>query len=225
MRSDRARVRRLDLPPADPDLAPERREKAARGEQGRRLAGAVRTEEGDDLSLGDVERHVAHHRELSVAGDEVANGEQLAQRAPPGGSTLDGVLSEVRAQHLRVAADLGRRARCDEAAGVEHVDVVADREHERHVVVDEEQARPRRGELAERARRAPRSRAGRGPRPARRASAARAERRSRARTPPTCARPARASSGGGRRRRRARAARAPMRRRRCPSRASAGSRR
>ena len=50
----------------------------------------------------DVERHVAHDRELSVAGDEVSNGEQLAHRVTAGGLDADGVLSEVRAEHVGV---------------------------------------------------------------------------------------------------------------------------
>ena len=83
-------MRRFDLPPAHPHLAAECREKAACGEQRRGLARTVRTEKGDDLGLRDVERHAAHDRELPVPREELANREQLAQRAPPDGSTSAG---------------------------------------------------------------------------------------------------------------------------------------
>ena len=109
-------------------------------------------------------------------------------------------------QHSGVAADLSRRARGDETSGVEHVDVVADREHQRHVVVDEEQTEPRRRAPDGGAPRAPRSRSGRALRQARRASRAWAGPRSRAPARPTCARLETASSADGRRRRRGRAA-------------------
>ena len=83
-------VHRFDLTAAHPDLAAERREETACGEQRRGLAGAVRAQQSDDFPLRDMQRHAAHDRELSVTGDQVANGEQLARRAPPEGSTPTG---------------------------------------------------------------------------------------------------------------------------------------
>ena len=53
---------------------------------------------------------------------------------------VDQALAEIDGAHLRVAADLFRRALGDQAAAVEHEDAVGMLEHHVHVVLGEEHA-------------------------------------------------------------------------------------
>ena len=56
--------------------------------QQRRLAGAVRAEQGDDLALADVEVDAEQHLHVAVAHVEAPHVEQVRRRGRPSGSTV-----------------------------------------------------------------------------------------------------------------------------------------
>ncbi len=61
----------------DGDGALDRVEQPGDGQQGRRLAGPVRSEQGDHFPGVDVEAEIAHHRDAVVAGMEAVDLDQL----------------------------------------------------------------------------------------------------------------------------------------------------
>ena len=71
----------LEDPPVELDDAAPRRQEAGDRPQRRGLAGPVGTEQGDDLTLCDVERHAVQHLDAPVAAHESLNSQQ--QRRPP----------------------------------------------------------------------------------------------------------------------------------------------
>src|SRR4051812_42883764 len=65
--------------------------------------------------------------------------ETLSRSTASAGSAIDGLLvrralAEVRGDDVEIGPDLGRCARCERLAAVEHVDAVADFHDQRHVM-------------------------------------------------------------------------------------------
>ncbi len=107
------RVRRARRPRYETLAAGERDEADDRCQR-RRLAGAVRADETDDLALVDLEVEVLDRGRAAVADGQITNSEhRLPCRA------------EVGREHGRVGANLGRRAERDRLAVVEHLDALA----------------------------------------------------------------------------------------------------
>ncbi len=77
----------LDVVAGDRNRTPRRRDDAGEAAQRRRLAGAVRADEPEDLAGADVERDVAHGGEVAVELRQLANGDH---RAWVGSRCLDG---------------------------------------------------------------------------------------------------------------------------------------
>ena len=162
---------------------------------------------------------IAHDRHAVVAGRGPRARAGRSGIAPPPSRRA----AEVGGDRPRVVADLRRRAAGDDLAEVEHDDLVADAEHEAHVVVDEQHGHAPSGS-ARRCR--PSSSLSSVSRPAAGSSIStrRGRWRARGRRRRACAGRGRARSAGGRRRRSARAARAPSRPRRAGARRSAADR-
>ena len=108
--------------------------------QRRRLAGAVRPDQADDLAAPHLEREVAHGRDAAVGDVEPAKLEHRRLGAHAVAS-WHGALAEIRRRDVEVAADLVGRPLGERPALVEHVDPVADVHDQRHVVVDQQDAR------------------------------------------------------------------------------------
>ena len=101
--------------------------------QRRRLAGAVRPDQTDDLALRDPEAHAAHGRHGPVANlDRDQLEHQLSHRRPRPARSR-----QVRTCDVEVGADLVGRPLREGATLVEDVDPVAHVHDERHVVVDQ----------------------------------------------------------------------------------------
>ena len=120
-------------PVAEADLASASGHEPHDRVQRRRLPGAVRADEPDELAGRDGEREAADGSDAAVGDLEVT---ELEGAAP-----LNGALAEVGSCDVDVSADLARRALRQRPALVEHLDAVADVHDQRHVVIDEEHAR------------------------------------------------------------------------------------
>ena len=116
------------------------RDEADDGAEGRRLAGAVAAEQRHHLALADLERDIEQDMRGAVEAVEVGDLELHAVRSLAVARVVDQAFAEIDGAHLRIAADLLRRALRDQAAAVEHQDAVGMLEHHVHVVLGEEHA-------------------------------------------------------------------------------------
>ena len=121
--------------PASGELAGDR-------EQRRRLAGAVRPEQGDDLAGPHGELEITYCFQIAVSSRQATNLEHRVSVLPGRPADVDpseiirrGV-AEVGSDHLRVAAHLCHRSGGEHSTLVEDGEAVAGRHHERHVVLD-----------------------------------------------------------------------------------------
>ena len=87
-----------------------------------------------------------HHRGVLVAGGEPLDAEGRAAHPL---HDLGGRAAQVGLDHARIAAHFGGRTGRDQLAELEHEDLVADAQHEAHVVVDQEHRRAAVGEPAQ----------------------------------------------------------------------------
>ena len=100
---------------------------------------------------------IAQERGAALAAAAAALGRRLAPLAGDGRRArgagrallLDALGPQVRVEHARVGADHRGRARDERPALVEHRDLVAQRHHELHVVLDDEEGLAGRVELAD----------------------------------------------------------------------------
>ena len=95
----------------------------------RRLAGAVGTQQRDDLAALEREVDILQHAMMAVADRERF---ELKQRHGPTPSS-----PEIGFDHAAIALHLRWRAGRDDRAGIEHDDAVGDIHHQRHVVLDD----------------------------------------------------------------------------------------
>ena len=121
----------------DGDRARVRREESGEREQQGGLARAVGAEERLDGAAFDGEVDVAERGGRVVAAAESAHSSRGGHE-PAAAAVVD--VPEVRLGDVAVGADRRGLAFGDDATEVEHVDVVAHVEHERDVVVDQEDA-------------------------------------------------------------------------------------
>ena len=127
------------------DVAAEAGQEPGDGQKRRGLAGAVRAEQRDDLAGLDVEVDAVHDGHTAVARDQPAK----LERRQPGlqcGAVASYDPAQVRRDDRRILAYGDRRAGRDDAAEVQDGELVADVEHQRHVVIDEQYADTRAGE-------------------------------------------------------------------------------
>ena len=89
------------------DVAGDDRQQPRHRQQRRRLAGAVRSEQHDDLAAVHREREVADDGDAVVAGRQAAD----LEADDPSWPFLGSRRAEVRLDHVRVARHLGRRSR------------------------------------------------------------------------------------------------------------------
>ena len=113
-------------------MSPASAHHAAERPQDRRLAGAVGAEQGADVALVDREADAVQRLLLAVKRVEPGDFEHHRPRA----HRVAG--AEIGADHLFVMLHLGRRALGDLAAEIERDDLVGDRHHQVHVVLDEQ---------------------------------------------------------------------------------------
>ena len=108
-----------------------------------RLARAVGPEQRDHRRVGNDQRHVAQHRRVAVPADDVA---ELEHQMLPAGSVPIALSTSSEPRYAACTSSLARtssgRAVEQRATEVEHVDVLADLHHQRHVVLDQQQTRP-----------------------------------------------------------------------------------
>ena len=114
--------------PSSSDPAGARADEAGDRPQERRLARAVGAEHRGDARLRDVDRDVVERDHRAVGRPQRLN----AQHRPR---------PQVGVEHAWVDLDVGRLARGQAAAEVEHDDAVADRHHQVHVVLDQQHRR------------------------------------------------------------------------------------
>ena len=126
----RATLRRAGSPP--PRAADDSHDRV----QGRRLAGAVRPDQPDDLAAPHLEREVADGCDAAVRDVEpvTARASRLAHAL----LLVHGALAEIRRGDIEVGADLGRRSLREGPTLVEHLDPIADVHDQRHVVIDQQ---------------------------------------------------------------------------------------
>ena len=108
--------------------------------QRRRLAGTVRPDQADDLAASDLERQVAHGCDAAV-GDIDAAKLQHGRFGAHAVASWHGALTEIRRRNVEVGANLVGRPLGEHPALVEHEDAVADVHDQRHVVIDQQDAR------------------------------------------------------------------------------------
>ena len=105
----------------------------------------------------DLEVDAVQHLDAVVRGADALQLEQRLDVARPRPCRLVGAHAHLRPEvgldDGGVSADLGGRARGDDRPEVEHVDLVADPHDERHVVLDEQDGEPGRGQLGQQRRR------------------------------------------------------------------------
>ena len=124
--------------PDEAHIAGRRRHDAHDRVQGRRLAGPVRPDQADELAAADLQAEAANGRDRPV--QDIQTLELEDSGSPFRSSFRHRALAEVGRRDVEVAADLGRRALRERPALIEDVDPVGDAHHERHVVVDQEDA-------------------------------------------------------------------------------------
>ena len=129
---DLVRLPVIDPLAAEGDLALPRPEEPGDRPKRRRLAGTVRSDERDDLTLVDRERHATQRMDRPVEGVDVG---QFQQRHRSG---LRRAAAEVCLDDLRVRADVDWRPLGDDLAVVEDGHPVADAHDHPHVVLDEQ---------------------------------------------------------------------------------------
>ena len=123
--------------PAQPNVPAGDRRDAHDRVQRRRLAGAVRADQADDLARRDLERKAAHRVHAAVADVEIVDDEAVTLLGSFLGHRR---LAEVGGSDVEVRADLRGRSLGQRRALVEHADAIADLHDQRHVVVDQEDA-------------------------------------------------------------------------------------
>ncbi len=122
------------------DVPGHRLDQPGHGAQGGRLPRPVGAEQRDDLAAVDRDRDVADHRRLFVSGGQPVDFEQLLGHQPPAAFFSASSWAASPSRRRRPADRAGSARACpgDRLSELEHHDLVADAEHEAHVVVDQQ---------------------------------------------------------------------------------------
>ena len=131
-RGDRVGTATVDAATGQPDRPTGDVDGAGDGPQGRRLAHAVGSEQGDDGPLGHLEVHAVQHLDASVPGAHTGQLQRQRHAVSSAGTP------RYASRTTRVGGDLLRRSGRDHHAEVEDVDPLGEGHDEVHVVLDEE---------------------------------------------------------------------------------------
>ena len=135
-----------EIAAVEQDAAGRRLDDAGDDAERGRLACSVGAQQRDHFAGVDSEVHIPDHGGLVVARSQPFDLKHRAHETAPASTpssadTSAPAVAEVRADHLRIAADGLRRPVRDDLAELEHDDVVGDGQDEAHVVIDEQRRR------------------------------------------------------------------------------------
>ncbi|MNX54097.1 hypothetical protein D3C86_848100 [compost metagenome] len=113
----------------------------------RRLAGAVGAQQRHHFALPDLQIDAVQHRVGAIAGGEIAHAQDFGRQGgtrrpgPRGGRAARRLVAQIGLTHRGGLLDLGGVALRQFAAGVDGDDVIGHAHHQRHVVLDQQDAR------------------------------------------------------------------------------------